>query len=53
MDKKNTKKMKNKIEINMASSGVDVYIVEKKIENGMGNENRIGMKRHGKMTDES
>ena len=31
--------MKNKIEINMASSGVDVCVVEKKIENGMGNEN--------------
>ena len=45
--------MKNKIEINMVSSGVDVYIVEKKIENGMGIENRIGMKRYGKIVDES
>ena len=49
MDKKNTKKMKNKIEINMASSGVDVYIVEKK---KMEWEMKIGMKRHGKMVDE-
>ena len=45
--------MKNKIEINMASSRVDVCVVEKKIENGMGNENRIGMKRDEKMVDES
>ena len=44
--------MKNKIEINMASSGVsrvDVYIVEKK---KMEWEMKIGMKRHGKMVDE-
>ena len=44
------KKQKNKIEINMASSGVDVYIVEKK---KMEWEMKIGMKRHGKMADES